>query len=237
MLSVVCWKWRGHNGYRTKFTSEHVNVLHRMVERHYRNPHRFICVTDDAEGIEDGIEVVPLWRDHEEVASPLKKGPSCYRRLKAFSAEAVDIFGDRLISLDLDCVICGDVAPIWDRPEEFVMWAGNANGRTPYNGSMFLLKSGSRCQVWDKFDPVSSPRVTDAAGMVGSDQAWIGYCLGPNEAKWNARDHGVYSFQRHFTPKGSVLPDNARIVFFPGHANPWDVDVQRNHPWVREHWI
>jgi hypothetical protein len=34
--------------------------------------------------------------------------PSCYRRLKAFSAEAARCSAPRFVSLDLDCVITGD---------------------------------------------------------------------------------------------------------------------------------
>lgn len=236
MLTVVCWKWRTDNPQRPVFESRYVNVLRNMVARHYRKPHRFVCVTDDAAGIDSTIDVVPLWNDHGHLPSPLgAKGPSCYRRLRAFAADAAEIFGSRFVSVDLDCVILGDLAPLWDRSEDFVMWAGNANGQTPYNGSMFMLTAGARPQVWDKFDPLRSPVLTKDRRMVGSDQAWIGYVLGPNEAKWHAKD-GVLSFSRHCPTHSTTPPDNTRMVFFPGRANPWDDDVQQRHPWVRANW-
>jgi hypothetical protein len=233
MLSIVCWKWRPPAGYRSAFGAETVNVLRAMVERHYQRPHRFICVTDDATGIDAGIEVIPLWDDHSKVGSPHgARQPSCYRRLKAFSAEAAALFGARFVSLDLDCVITGDLAPLWDRPEDFVIW-GDTSPRTPYNGSMFLLQAGARRQVWEDFDPRTSPQVGRRLGYFGSDQAWIGARLGPYEAKWSRAD-GVYSYRNDIARSG-VLPRNARVIMFHGKVDPWSAEAQ-GLPWVRQYY-
>lgn len=234
MLSVVCWKWKPPLGYRSKFGPETVNTLARMVARHYARPHRFICVTDDAAGIDPSIEIVPLWNDHASVPSPCgARQPSCYRRLKAFSKEAATVFGQRFVSLDLDCVITGDLVPLWDRDEDFVIW-GDTSPKTPYNGSMFLLRTGARAQVWEKFDPKTSPAKGRALGYFGSDQAWIGACLGPHEAKWSITD-GVYSYRNHVQPNSGTLADNARIVMFHGKVDPWSAEAQA-FAWVREHY-
>lgn len=194
MLSVVCWRWTPPNGYRSTYAPETVNVLRRMVARHYHRPHRFVCVTDDAAGLDPEVHVVPLWPDHATVPSPHGgHNPSCYRRLKAFAPEARELLGERFVSIDLDTVIVGDLAPLWDRPEDFVIW-GETDPRSFYNGSMFLMTAGTRRQVWDRFDPTSSPREAKAAGRFGSDQGWISYVLGPGEAIWGRQD-GVYSFR------------------------------------------
>lgn len=226
MITVVTFKWRPRPGYRSKFTAEHVNILASMVRRHYSKPHRFICVTDDAEGIDEGIGIVPLWDDCADLQSPHGgNNPSCYRRLKLYSAEAEQMFGPRIVSLDLDCVITGDLEPLWDRPEEFVVW-GQTNPANPYNGSMQLLTAGSRRKVWEDFDPLRSPRKALSAGYFGSDQAWLCYCLGPNEARWTQAD-GVYSYRLDCKPKGGALPSNARIVFFHGQIDPDHPEAQR----------
>jgi hypothetical protein len=232
-LTVVCWKWQAAPGYRSTFTSTHVNTLRAMVARHYAKPHDFVCLTDDAKGIDGDIRVVPLWNDYHELRGP--NGVNCYRRLRAFSAEAADIIGPRFVSLDLDCVITADVAPLWDRPEDFVIWGDTARG-TPYNGSMFLLTAGTRRKVWEQFNPHHSPALARNLGYIGSDQAWIGACLGPHERKWSKAD-GVYSFrneiQRH---SRAGLPGNARIVMFHGRFDPWMPAVQAWHPWIKQHW-
>ena len=32
------------------------------------------------------------------------------------------------------------------------------------------------------------------------------------------------------------LPPNCRLVYFPGQKHPWDQDVQRLYPWVKQYW-
>ena len=231
-LTVCCWKWQPAPGYRSKFDAAAVNTLRAMVARHYRRPHSFVCITDDATGIDGDVRVVPIWHDFAQLRGP--NGVNCYRRLKAFSTEAADIIGPRFVSLDLDAVITADVSPLWDRPEDFVIWGDTARG-TPYNGSMFLLRAGTRRQVWEKFDPASSPARAKALGYIGSDQAWIGACLGVNERKWSTAD-GVYSFRNEINGKRRDLPPNARVVMFHGRFDPWMPQVQAQHRWIREHY-
>jgi hypothetical protein len=235
VIRVVTWKWKPFAGYRSTFLAEHVNTLRNMVARHYNAPHEFVCITDDPSGIDADIRIVPLWDDFASLPSPLgARGPSCYRRLKAFSAEAAEIIGPRFVSLDLDTVIVGDVRPLFDRPEEFAIW-GDTAPRTWYNGSFWLLTAGARTKVWTDFDPTRSPQLAKAAGQLGSDQAWLGYCLGPHEKKLSQRE-GIYSWRVHLEPRGGALPHNARMVMFHGHTDPWMPHVQKKHAWIRQHY-
>jgi hypothetical protein len=190
-------------------------------------------VSDDPKGLDPEVEVVPLWKDFADLPSPHGRGnPSCYRRLRMFSPDIGAVFGDRFVSLDLDCVITGDCRPLWDRPEDFLIW-GDTNPSTFYNGSMVLMNAGARRQVWERFDPKKSPAEAQKAGHFGSDQAWISHCLGPKEARWGMAD-GVYSYRNHVASSG--LPENARIVMFHGHYDPWAANVQAKHDWVRTHY-
>lgn len=234
MLSVVSWKWKPKGPYRSEFKSEHVNVLRRMVARNLRAEHEFVCVTDDPVGLDPEVRVVPLWDDHRDIPSAHGPGnPSCYRRLKAFSSEAKEIFGERILSIDLDCVITGDITHLVERDEDFVIW-GDTQPGTPYNGGLWLLRTGTRTRVWDQFDPRVSPRKGKALGYVGSDQAWIAACLGKGEARYTRSD-GVYSYRNEITKLGH-LPATARIVMFHGKHDPWMADVQSRHSWIKEYW-
>ena len=49
--NVICIKWG------TKFGADYVNRLYKMVEKNLSIPHRFVCFTDNAEGLIEGIEV------------------------------------------------------------------------------------------------------------------------------------------------------------------------------------
>jgi hypothetical protein len=234
VLTVCCWKWKGPASYRSQFSAEHVNVLRRMVARHYKAPHRFVCITDDAEGLDEQVEVVELWDDFADIPSPHGQGnPSCYRRLRAFAPDMAKVLGKRFVWLDLDCVITGDLAPLFDRTEAFLSW-GDTNPKNSVNGSMVMMTAGARREVYETFDPATSPELTRRVGHFGSDQAWISRCLGDKEARWGVRD-GVYSYRVHLRPQRGVLPANARVVFFHGQIDPWSAEAQRLG-WVRDNW-
>lgn len=234
MLTFVCFKWKPPSGYRSQYGPEQVQTLRAMIARHYRKPHRFVCVTDDAKGL-DGIETIQLWRDLAQVPNPLgQHNPSCYRRLKLFAPDAGETFGERVVAIDLDVVIVGDLEPLFDRPEDFVIWGQSDFPRTQwYNGSLWMLRTGTRTKAWTKFDPVRSPGLAVRAGCKGSDQGWLNYVL-PNEATWGTTD-GVYSYRVHIAKNGWSLPENARIVAFHGKVDPWHYHAQQIG-WVREHY-
>jgi hypothetical protein len=227
-LTIVCWKWKPTRNYRSEFGPESVNVLASMVRRHYRHPHRVVCVTDDPVGINPSIGIVPLWKDHADLVNPHgPHQPSCYRRLRAFSAEAREWFGERFVSVDLDCVIVGDMAPLWNRPEDFIIWGSGTDKRVWCNGSMWLMTAGARRHVWDDFHPAKSVTAAKRAGHFGSDQAIIATVLGRKEAMWTTAD-GVYSFRVHLNGGSKQLPSDARVVFFHGKTE--------EIPWVAENW-
>jgi hypothetical protein len=212
-----------------------VNVLYSMLKRCYQGDFELICVTDNAQDIRPEVRIVPLWKDHSMIPSPHGNGyPSCYRRLKMFSKEAVKMFGPRFVSIDLDVVLTGDVTALFDNDLDFKMYGDTAKG-TPYNGSLIQHKAGTRTQLWEQFDPRFSPQHGLARRYIGSDQAWIGVCLGPNEPKFTAKD-GVYSYRNEIAPKGGRLPQDAKIVVWHGHRNPWDLDSQQRHGWLKDHY-
>lgn len=233
MLQVVCWKWDDglHPKKQLKFTHEHVNRLKNMVKRNLKIPHQFVCITDDPAGIDPDIKVIPLWDDYRELGG-------CYVRLKAFSDEMKNVIGEYFLSLDLDCVITGDITqlvmPLLTGDVDFKIW-GDTHPRTPYNGSMWMMKAGARKEVWNQFTP-SCVNLGRSKGYVGTDQAWIGYCLGENEARWHIGD-GVYSHRIHFKKQRVVdKPDDCKIVFFHGAGDPSQMGIRRMYPWVAEHW-
>lgn len=225
VISIVTWLWHTM-GYRTEFAARHVNVLRKMITRTYR-PVRFICVTNTPEGVDPEVEIVPDREDFKDVPSPHGNGnPTCYRRLRLFEPNAAETFGERIVSIDLDCVITNDMRPLFERTEDFVGWRDPLNANQ-ICGSLFMLTAGSKPQVWDCFDPKTSPAQTLAAGKKGSDQAWISHLL-PSCAMWGKED-GVYSWRRDCM---NGLPPNARAVFFHGaKGKPWEL---LSVPWIAE---
>jgi hypothetical protein len=232
--SVVTFKWNAP-GYRSSFSSEQVNISRRMVQRHYPRPLRFICVTDDPRGLDPEIEAVPLWTEHAELKNiTWRDGPSCYRRLKVFSRDFARIAGARFVCIDLDMVIVGDLRPLWDRPEPFVIWNPH-NRRVKYCASMFLMDAGAHAKIWESFDPRRSLDLARAAGCRGSDQAVINYHVRRSPC-WSP-DDGVYSYRDQvMIPRRGSLPPDARVVIFCGKPDPWEAIAHERSPWIREHY-
>lgn len=232
-LTVVTFKWF-QAGYRAKYTAEHVNALANMVARHYKKPHRFVCVTDDPKDV--NCETLPLWDDHANV--PNVSGghlPSCYRRLRLFDPKVACSLGHRIVSLDLDVVLLRDMSPLWDRPDTFVGWkVPGFIHQGVFNGSMFMFKAGTHGFIWSEFDPVRSPQEYKRAGYFGSDQGWLSYRLRLHRSGWDATD-GVYSFPREVRMSGHV-PRDARIIIFHGKRKPWDEHPAIHARWIRENW-
>lgn len=233
-LTFVCWRWQPAPGYRSTFGPETVYALREMIRRHYHKPFRFVCVTDRPQDV-PGVETIMLWDDCSKIPSPIGHSyPSCYRRLKVFAPDAGQVFGERLVSIDLDTVVVADITPLFDRPDDFVIWGHSDYPQQGYCGSLWMLKTGSRPDVWTKFDAKTSPKEAWKAGCRGSDQGWIRYVLGPKEATWGTKD-GVYSFRKHVQPNAGRLPANARLVAFHGKIDPWGYQAQ-HLPWVKAHY-
>lgn len=221
-LTVVCWKWNGWR--KNMYDASHVNTLHRMVSENLHIPHRFVCVTDDPEGVR--CETIPLWEQPHNIQTGVDR-PNCWRRLKIFSPEAKEIFGERVLSIDLDVVVLGDLTPLIT-DDDFKAMKGKAS---PLNGSMFLHKTGTRTKVWEGLsrhapDLISMHERKTDVRHYGSDQAWMSFKM-PDAPVWTPED-GAY----HFTLVGNELPENCRIMFFAGSNKPWSGRCKERLPEV-----
>lgn len=231
MLTIVGWLWKDENC-AAKYLPQHADIWARMIHAHLSMPHRFVLVTDWLDyDYCSLIEPVKIWDDWREVrrADWREDAPQCYVRLKAFSEEAREILGDRFVSIDLDCLVLDALDPLFDRSEDFVIYRRpNAdNGRpreaaTVYQGSMWMMNTGARSDVWTSFHGAESLKQVDKS-LIGTDQAWIRHVLGPNEATWGVKD-GVYSYGTHVQPYQEYRlepPAGLRILFFQGVAKPF----------------
>jgi len=239
MLSIVVFKWnRNRSGMQLpssidQYGAEHVNILYHSIQRNTTVPHRFICVTDDYSGLHSDIERRWLWDFCRELGG-------CYNRLYIFSDDINEILGERFIAIDLDCVITDNIDHILNRTDDFIIneYDIKSNRHAThqyYNGGIIMMDAGARSQVWDEFDPQTTPQLIqprkDKLELVGSDQAWISHLLGPGEQTFSKR-HGVYDFRK--LENKHTLPDDASIVMFPGRRDP--LTEYKRYEWIRNHW-
>ena len=232
MLTVVCFFWRDRSRRRSyTFTPEHVRIWDRMVARHLTIPHRRVCVTHRPDLI-DFMETAQL--------DPAKHVPgTCFVRLMLRRPDFGDILkADRILSLDLDCVIVDSLDPLVSRTEDAVFWR-NPNYPQPrrafYQTSIQLFTPGARSQLWTDFDPVETPKWVNRR-FGGAEQAWVSEKLPWDEAYWTDAD-GIYGSMRlGGAGVGTELPNNARIVFFPGYREPSQPEMMQRHPWIEENY-
>ena len=187
-----------------------------MFEKNYTKPHRFLCITDQPDGIRCETLAMPLDLDFN------------YRRLWLFSKEAAEQIGGRIFHIDLDVVITRNLDSYLDRPEPFVVMHDPMFQEQEYSSS-YILDMGSRTDIWESFDPETSPAVKQEwfqgnGKDVGSDQAWICYCL---------RNEDPPTFIQHRARLvGKNLPDDVYIVHFPANPKPWTKEAEDMYPWV-----
>jgi hypothetical protein len=198
-----------------KYGPEYAERLLAGVNRHLAPPHDFTIIRCDDD--------------------PLIRTPGCFARLRLFDPEwcAEHGFrpGDRVLVLDLDLIVTGDLAPLFEGDAPFRILSGvNSSNPCPYNGSVWRLDIGYRPDVWSDFS-------IEAAALAPhdqfpDDQAWFAHKM-PAAAGFTAED-GVYAFQKPGWPRGEALPKDARIVAFPGWRDPAGF---QHLDWVKEHWL
>lgn len=234
MLTVVCWIWRGERVY----LPEHVNVMRSMFARHLHVEHRVVCITDETDGFDPGVIVMPTpaaARALADVKTPEgERMPSCYRRLWLFSDEA-RCLGDRVLLTDVDLVLTGDITHLARREESFVGWLPRTSWGNPNRvaGGLYLMTPGAHPEVWDEFghEGIAAAR---AAGYRGSDQAWLSFKLGGRVALW-PQNSGIYAMSDLMRGRRPP-PSDACMVQFAGHDKPWHCIAKPGMGWVAKHY-
>jgi hypothetical protein len=241
-VNVICMKWG------TLYGPHYVNRLARMVARTLARPHRFLCFTDDAEGLDPGVETAPL--------PPIELAPEHamkpWRKIGLFNARLADLSGPALF-LDLDVVVVGGLDAFFDHePGAFcIIRNWTRPERRVGNSSVYRFEVGADSYVLDRFR--SAPH-QDWIDRYRNSQTFLSDSVRDIRfwpAEW------CVSFKKHCLPRWPRrlvetprLPEGARIVVFHGLPNPedaaegrwpsvwWKRPVKRLRPapWIAEHW-
>lgn len=244
MLTVAAFFWTDPARRRSyQITPDDVRIWDRMIARNLTVPHRRVCITHRPDLI-DFMETVPI--------DPAKHVPgTCLVKLMVHRPDAAEFLGERILLMDVDVVVTGNLDPLVQRDEPAVWWRNpnyvTGGRRGFYQGSMQLFTAGARSFLWSDFNRSMLPIVNRRFG--GAEQAWISERLNTSwpepgwqwsDAYWTEAD-GVYGAGRLFNGRmgegvQTELPENARIVFTPGDRAPSQPGVQEAHPWMKEHY-
>ena len=101
---ILCMKWG------TLYEPEYVNVLFNAARANMTSDFRFVCLTDDATGLVDGIETYPI---PDIGLRPQDYRHGAWPKLSVFSENLYGLKG-RALFIDLDTVICGSLDHMFD---------------------------------------------------------------------------------------------------------------------------
>lgn len=228
MLTVVTFLWG------VKYRRDDVLKLQNGVGRNLKQPHNFICIADAINRRRDLATEVELHPLADEALCGVK---GCFARLRLFDPEfqrgLLDKGADgRIVCMDLDSVVTGPLDALFNRAENFCILQGaNAANPCPFNGSLWMLRQGAHPEIWSEFSLEAAAKIP--CYEFPDDQGWFWQRL-PNAAGWNCGPQsGVYAFQKPQWPAGNDLPEDARLVVFPG----WRAPKKYAHlDWVKKNW-
>lgn len=199
MLHVVCIKAG------PKFGPDYPNILFDMVRRNLAEGYagRFVCFTDDATGLDEGIEVRPLPADL----------PGWWSKLALFKPGLFPE-GDRIVFLDLDTVLTGRIDALCDYSGPFAILrdAFRPNG---LQSSVMAWRAGECHDIWESYIAAGCP-MDDADG----DQAWIEKAH-PNAIRLQDAFPEMFVSYKYLIG----IPATESVVFFHGKPRPHEVET------------
>ncbi|TVP78733.1 MAG: glycosyltransferase [Gemmatimonadales bacterium] len=242
-LTVLCTQWG------SKYDASYVNRLQAMVGRHLHQPHRFVCLTEDPEGLKPEVEALPF--PDTGVAALDRKAAWTrehgWLKTSVLAAPLHDITGT-VLCLDLDIVIVDALDPFLEVSGEFVAIREWDKSDGTGNTSVFRFRAGAHD---DLLDPLRSDPVQARAG-VRNEQEYITLQLARQGRLSYWPGDWVRSFKRHCTRPFPLslwqpprIPPGTRIIAFHGRPNPPDAMEGRSGrwyrrirptPWIRKHW-
>lgn len=240
-VTILCMKWG------TMYGPEYVNHLREGVARHLKRPHRFVCFTDDAQGLRPDVQALPL----PELGLPTGHGDTRWQKLALFRRDLAGLSGTALF-LDLDLVIVDSLDPFFDLPGDFFIIrdddlfrpkplrklkpARDAFLATVGNSSVFRYTIGAHAYILDAYlaDPAAA-----TAGYRLSQQFQSAQLAKRGHLHYWPKEWCV-SFKNQCVPRhlasffgDPALPAGARIVVFAGNPKMSEVLAGGGQKWYR----
>lgn len=221
-VNVLCIKWG------EKYGGHYANRLYNQVRKNLTLPFRFICLTDNKEGLHP--EIIPLPIPDLKIEGP--RGKTTWQKLGVFSPSIGEFTGPALF-LDLDLIISGSLDPFFTyKPDKICIihnwispWKTLFRERPEIgNSSVFRFPLNECGYIVDYFQGEK----TDAIEKWWPPQAYLTERIRDRMEYWPS--DWVKSFKFHARPpfplnfiKTAKSPEelgNPSIVAFHGRPNP-----------------
>ncbi|WP_420403304.1 tetratricopeptide repeat protein [Nisaea sp.] len=205
-LTVACVK------HGTKYGPDYVNRLYAMVRRHLPGNWRFVCYTDDPQGLRPEVGII-------DISGIRIRG--WWTKLALFDPTS-PVLDPTILYLDLDTVVVGDLGFLEGMKVGFHILE---HPDSPcYNSSVMLFDRTFAAPVYQRV------RKRDVERLVG-DQDWIEECL----PGLDTFPYGLIRLYRGLHPDlgpDGLAATDTRIVTFPTNPKPHRIPSG----WVPAHW-
>ena len=206
------------------YTSEHVNIMKNMLDRHGCEYDNFVCISDQTEGMPSDIELIAI--------QDIPQHEGWWAKIETFNPK-LPVTGDNLY-IDLDCVVVDNLDCMWDyMPGEPVKlynvsdFYANAVGHK-YNSSVIRYRISDFTYIWEHYH-------TDYA------QIQRKYFHGDEQYTSNLDNNSkcfpkewIINYEHTILQKGlhhmvslktditaSEIPKDVKIIVFTGGHKPW----------------
>lgn len=236
VVATYWWQPDAGSKFNQPYTADHVRDLKDMVKANLTVPHEFAVITDQPELFDDDLDIRAILIDRATHVPG-----TCYVRLMTFHPQGREIIGDKVLQIDLDTLIVGNIDHLVSREEDLVLWRNPAlhpsrPGRSLYNTSILLHKCGTMPEIWQCFRELGKSRIP-----AKDDQWYLSDALGPDVPTFDGARDGVYRIAPSpLDTRGGISgvrpPANACVVTFPGSNGKWtEPTIRQANPWIAEY--
>lgn len=237
-MNVICMKWGN------KFPPIYVNRLYAMVSRNLSSPFRFVCFTENGDGIREEVEIQPL--PELDLAEGLPERG--WRKLTVFAENFGGLTGPTLF-LDLDVVVVGSLDSFFEQPGEFLICHDSHQpAKMEGNSSVFRFEIGKYPEVLEYF----TSHFEQVRSEVRHEQAYLSREIKKISKLQFWPNEWVPSFKYQCAPswikswfQAPSVPKDARVILFHGLPNPpeaikgvsgkWYRHIKPS-PWIADYW-
>ena len=217
------------------YTSEHVNIMKNMLDRHGCEYDNFICISDQTDGMPSDIELIAI------PDIPQHKG--WWSKIETFNPK-LPVIGECLY-IDLDCVVVDNIDCLWEYepggPVKLINVSDFYAEQLGYqfNSSVYRYRISDFEHIWWDYrtkweyiqrkyswgDEKYTCELDKKSKMFPKE--WI---INYEHVILQEGKHHMQSVKRDI--ERSVLPEQAKIVVFAGGHKPWkckDLTIQEHY--------
>lgn len=251
-INCICLK------FGTAYGPEYVNRLRAGLARNSQSDLRFFCMTDDARGIDPGVELLPLPVEPfaDRMLKAMETAPKRGRlqKISLFRPDLIPDLNGPLLVFDLDVAIVGPIDELRDfAPGKLCMrreWRHSSRAPSLGHGSVERFDPKLHSYLYEFM--ASDPEAAVALGG-GSEQTYTSASAARAGDFQPFPDDWIVSFKYDCRPTRPLnlfleprLPANSRVVCFHGRPKMDEaVEGYRAGPfrstrpcgWLRDAWI